>query len=52
VAVLVGLAVTGMVSSYLGGSSAKAAVARLVVGGALAMAVTFGIGQLLGVATG
>ena len=51
VAVLIGLAVTGMVSAYLGGSAKHVAVVRLVVGGALAMAVTFGLGQLLGVAT-
>jgi vacuolar iron transporter family protein len=52
VAVLVGLGVTGVVSARLGGSPWRAAVVRLVAGGALAMAVTFGIGHLLGVATG
>jgi VIT1/CCC1 family predicted Fe2+/Mn2+ transporter len=52
VAVLVGLGVTGVVSARLGGSPWRAAVVRLVAGGALAMAVTFGIGRLLGVATG
>src|SRR5581483_11517153 len=52
VAVLVGLGVTGVVSARLGGSPWRAAVLRLVGGGALAMAVTFGIGRLLGVATG
>jgi VIT1/CCC1 family predicted Fe2+/Mn2+ transporter len=51
VAVLVALLVTGYVSAELGGAPKGTAVARLVVGGALAMAVTFGIGQLLGVAT-
>jgi VIT1/CCC1 family predicted Fe2+/Mn2+ transporter len=51
-AVLVALCVTGVVSARLGGSPARAAVIRLVGGGALAMAVTFGLGQLLGVATG
>lgn len=51
-AVLVGLSLTGAVSARLGGSPARTAVVRLVVGGGLAMAVTFGIGQLLGVATG
>ena len=50
-AVLIGLAVTGMLSAHLGGSSKRVAVVRLVLGGALAMAVTFGLGQLLGVAT-
>jgi vacuolar iron transporter family protein len=50
IAVLVALAVTGAVSAQLGGAPKRTAVIRLVVGGALAMAVTFGIGQLLGVA--
>ena len=50
VAVLVGLAVTGVLSAHLGGSSKRPAALRLVVGGAIAMAVTFGIGELLGTA--
>lgn len=52
VAVLIGLAATGIVSATLGGSPKGAAVVRLVGGGALAMLVTFGIGQLLGTAVG
>lgn len=52
VAVLVGLAVTGAVSARLGGAPKGAAIVRLVLGGAVAMAVTFGIGQLVGVAVG
>lgn len=52
VAVLVGLLITGMLSAHFGGSSKKTAVARLVLGGALAMGVTFGIGRLLGTAVG
>ncbi len=52
VAVLIGLAATGIVSATLGGSPKGAAVVRLVGGGALAMVVTFGIGQLLGTAVG
>lgn len=52
VAVLVGLTGTGLLSAQLGGAPKRAAVARLVVGGGLAMAVTFGIGQLMGVAIG
>jgi VIT1/CCC1 family predicted Fe2+/Mn2+ transporter len=51
VAVLVALCVTGVVSAHIGGAPKRVAVARLVGGGALAMAVTFGLGQLLGVAT-
>lgn len=50
VAVLIGLGVTGLLSATLGGSPKGAAMLRLVGGGALAMAVTFGIGQLLGTA--
>jgi VIT1/CCC1 family predicted Fe2+/Mn2+ transporter len=48
-AVLVALAITGSVSARLGGSDRGRAVLRVVIGGALAMAVTYGIGQLAGV---
>ncbi|QLY30627.1 VIT1/CCC1 transporter family protein [Nocardia huaxiensis] len=48
-AVLVALAITGSISSRLGGSNPRKAVLRVVIGGALAMAVTYGIGQLAGV---
>jgi VIT1/CCC1 family predicted Fe2+/Mn2+ transporter len=47
-AVLVALAGTGLLSARLGQSSPLPAVIRLVGGGALAMAITYGIGQLLG----
>jgi VIT1/CCC1 family predicted Fe2+/Mn2+ transporter len=50
IAVLIALALTGSISARLGGSKRSTAVLRVVVGGALAMAVTFGIGQLLGAA--
>lgn len=50
-AVMVGLVVTGWVSAYLGGSPKRPAIIRLLVGGALGMAITFGIGYLFGVAT-
>ncbi|MBF6189623.1 VIT family protein [Nocardia implantans] len=49
-AVLAALALTGSVSAGLGGSSRGRAVVRVVLGGALAMGVTYGIGQLAGVA--
>nr|BFE57493.1 VIT family protein [Dactylosporangium thailandense] len=52
VAVILALAATGAVSARLGSAGVGRAVARLVVGGALAMAVTFGIGQLVGTAAG
>jgi vacuolar iron transporter family protein len=51
-AVVVGLFATGWISATLGRSPRRAAVLRLVVGGALAMAVTFGVGYLIGGATG
>ena len=50
--VIFALAVTGAVSAKLGSAGITRAVARLVGGGAVAMAVTFGIGQLVGVAVG
>jgi VIT1/CCC1 family predicted Fe2+/Mn2+ transporter len=49
-AVLVALAVTGTVSARLGGSSTGRAVLRVLVGGALGLALTFGIGHLFGAA--
>jgi VIT1/CCC1 family predicted Fe2+/Mn2+ transporter len=48
VVVILALAVTGVVSAKLGSASVARAVARLVGGGALAMAVTFGVGHLVG----
>lgn len=50
VAVLLALALTGQVSARLGGSRPGPAMWRIVIGGALAMIVTYLIGQLLGVA--
>lgn len=47
-AVLVALITTGTVSARIGGAGRLRAVVRLVIGGAVAMAVTFGIGALLG----
>jgi VIT1/CCC1 family predicted Fe2+/Mn2+ transporter len=46
--VVMALALTGAVSARLGSASVGRAMVRLVGGGALAMAVTFGIGQLVG----
>jgi len=48
VAVLVALAITGAVGARIGGSSPWRATVRIVVGGALALGVTFTIGALLG----
>ncbi len=52
VVVLVALALTGCLSARLGGAPPVRAVLRLVVGGALAMAVTFGVGALIGATAG
>ncbi|MBV9923377.1 MAG: VIT family protein [Pseudonocardia sp.] len=49
-AVLLALAVTGIVSARLGGGRPLRAVVRVVLGGALGLAVTYGIGHLVGVA--
>lgn len=46
--VLLALAITGALSAAIGGAQRGPAVTRLVVGGALAMAVTYGVGQLVG----
>ena len=48
VAVLVALSVTGAVSARLGGAPAGRAVVRNVIGGGLALAITFAIGHLVG----
>jgi VIT1/CCC1 family predicted Fe2+/Mn2+ transporter len=50
VAVLAALALTGEISARLGGTSRRAAVARVVIGGALGMLVTYGVGHLIGAA--
>jgi vacuolar iron transporter family protein len=52
VAVLAALAVTGVVSARLGGANPRRAVLRVLVGGALGLALTYGIGHLFGTALG
>ncbi len=49
-AVIVDLAITGSLSAHAGDASKMRATVRVVLGGALAMAVTFGIGKLFGIA--
>jgi VIT1/CCC1 family predicted Fe2+/Mn2+ transporter len=49
VAVLIALVATGTISAKIGGANMQTAVLRVVAGGVLAMAVTYGIGQLFGV---
>jgi VIT1/CCC1 family predicted Fe2+/Mn2+ transporter len=51
-AVVLALVVTGWLSAFLGRAPRGRAIARLVVGGALAMAITFGVGLLFGTAIG
>ena len=49
-AVLAALALTGALSARLGGSNVRHAVVRVVVGGALGLAFTYGIGYVFGTA--
>ena len=49
VSVVLALALTGLISARLGQAAAGRATIRTMVGGSLAMAVTYGIGALLGV---
>lgn len=49
VAVLLALMVTGTLSAQAGGANKTVATVRVVLGGILAMAITFGIGKLFGV---
>ena len=46
------LAATGWVSARLGDADARRATVRVVAGGLLAMAVTYGIGALVGTQLG
>lgn len=48
VAVLVGLALTGFISARLGDADVRRATVRVVIGGLIAMAVTYAVGKLLG----
>lgn len=50
--VLSALALTGVLSSRIGGSRARVAVVRVVVGGAAGLALTYAIGRLFGSAVG
>lgn len=48
VAVLIALGVTGWASARLGGADPVRATQRVVIGGAIAMAITYGIGRAMG----
>ncbi len=50
VAVLAALVLTGAVSAALGGAAKQRAVLRNVIGGSLALVITYGIGHLVGAA--
>ena len=50
IAVLIALTITGYASATVGGASRRRAILRVVIGGAIAMAVTYGIGRLFGTA--
>jgi VIT1/CCC1 family predicted Fe2+/Mn2+ transporter len=52
VAVTLALALTGFLSARIGEAPARPAVVRNVVGGLLAMGVTYAIGALIGVSIG
>ncbi|GAB2647633.1 VIT family protein [Gordonia jinhuaensis] len=52
VVVCLALALTGFLSATIGGSDRRKAVVRVTLGGAIAMAVTYGIGTLTGHAIG
>lgn len=48
VAVIAALALTGVLSAHLGGAGRRRAAIRTIIGGAAAMAVTYGIGTVVG----
>ena len=48
VAVLLALGITGWMSARLGGADPKLATRRVVIGGAIAMVITYAIGRLVG----
>ncbi|MBP6911809.1 MAG: VIT family protein [Candidatus Pacebacteria bacterium] len=49
ISVVIALAITGALSAHTGGSSKRVAVVRVVLGGMLAMVITFSIGKIFGV---
>ncbi len=49
VAVLIALIITGSLSAYAGGANKTRATIRVVLGGVLAMAITFGVGKIFSV---
>jgi VIT1/CCC1 family predicted Fe2+/Mn2+ transporter len=51
-AVLVTLGIAGAISARIGGSGTRRAVLRVVIGGAVGLAFTYGVGNLFGTAIG
>lgn len=49
VAVIIALIITGMLSAYAGGAGKLKATLRVLIGGILAMIVTFAVGKLVGI---
>ena len=52
VAVLIALGLAGALSARIGGSDIRRAVLRVLIGGALGLAFTYGVGHLFGTAIG
>ena len=52
VTVLIALGLAGAVSAHIGESNVGRAVARVVIGGAIGLAFTYGVGHLFGTAIG
>jgi len=52
VGVLVALGIAGTISARIGGSSPRLAVVRVVIGGAIGLGFTYGVGHLFGAAIG
>ncbi len=50
ISVLIALIITGFLSSKMSGANIAHATLRIVIGGALAMAVTYSVGKLFGIA--
>jgi VIT1/CCC1 family predicted Fe2+/Mn2+ transporter len=50
VAVILALSITGFVSASIGGSAKLKAILRVLIGGIAAMAITYGVGLMVGAA--
>lgn len=52
VSVVIALVATGYLSATVGGASRLRAITRVIIGGVLAMAITYGVGRLFGASIG